>query len=208
VDLQQQIADVERRHDEPLARLSEAMLVAARLTEVADQLVGHFVEQARAEGASWTQIGQSMGVTKQAAQKRFVRAPQWISDQVVDLVERAQQEARELGHPYIDAEHMMLALLHQHPDAFGVAPEAVRAALLAKVVPGRGPVPAHIPFTPRAKKALDVERIAKRLGQRQVHPEHILLGILDDRKFSYLTELGVTAAAVKAWAARRDGTGA
>jgi len=39
---------------------------------VADHLVGHFVDQARRSGASWTEIGQSMNVTKQAAQKRFV----------------------------------------------------------------------------------------------------------------------------------------
>ena len=48
------------------------MLVAEQLTDNADHLVGHFVDQARRAGASWTEIGRSMGVTKQAAQKRFV----------------------------------------------------------------------------------------------------------------------------------------
>src|ERR1700743_3990804 len=42
------------------------------LGEVADHLIGHFVDQARRSGASWTDIGKSMGVTKQASQKRFV----------------------------------------------------------------------------------------------------------------------------------------
>ena len=48
------------------------MLAAEALGEVADHLIGHFVDQARRSGASWTEIGKCMGVTKQAAQKRFV----------------------------------------------------------------------------------------------------------------------------------------
>ena len=48
------------------------MIAADHLGDVADHLIGHFVDQARRSGASWTDIGSSMGVTKQAAQKRFV----------------------------------------------------------------------------------------------------------------------------------------
>ena len=59
-------------HAEPLEQLTDAMLAAEALGDVADHLIGHFVDQARRSGASWTQIGQCMGVTKQAAQKRFV----------------------------------------------------------------------------------------------------------------------------------------
>src|SRR3978361_1109957 len=57
---------------EALEQLSDAVLVADHLGEVADHLIGHFVDRARRSGASWTEIGRSMGVTKQAAQKRFV----------------------------------------------------------------------------------------------------------------------------------------
>jgi len=59
-------------HDEPLDQLTDAMLAAESLGEIADHLIGHFVDQARKSGASWTDIGKCMGVTKQAAQKRFV----------------------------------------------------------------------------------------------------------------------------------------
>ena len=48
------------------------MVAADHLGDVADHLIGHFVDQARRSGASWTDIGRSMGVTKQAARKRFV----------------------------------------------------------------------------------------------------------------------------------------
>src|SRR5690348_9141195 len=55
-----------------LEHLADAVRVAARLDEQSDALIGHFVDQARRSGASWSQIGASMGVSKQAAQKRFV----------------------------------------------------------------------------------------------------------------------------------------
>src|SRR5512143_2387811 len=66
------IHGVNQTDDDALARLSNAVLLADHLGELADHLIGHFVDQARRSGASWTDIGRSMGVTKQAAQKRFV----------------------------------------------------------------------------------------------------------------------------------------
>ena len=56
----------------PLDNLSDAVTVSTQLSEQSDSLIGHFVDQARRSGASWSQIGTSMGVTKQAAQQRFV----------------------------------------------------------------------------------------------------------------------------------------
>ncbi len=58
----------------PLGHLSNAVTVAARLDEQSDALIGYFVDQARHSGASWSFIGASMGVSKQAAQQRFVTA--------------------------------------------------------------------------------------------------------------------------------------
>src|SRR6187200_2066747 len=72
VRLDEMIEVISRVHDDALERLSSAMLAADHLGEISDHLIGHFVDQARRSGASWTEIGASMGVTKQAAQKRFV----------------------------------------------------------------------------------------------------------------------------------------
>src|SRR3954465_4490020 len=71
-DLIEQITQV---HTDPPGQPPAAMLLPDHLGEVADALIGHFVDQARRQGASWTEIGSSMGVTKQAAQKRFVARP-------------------------------------------------------------------------------------------------------------------------------------
>lgn len=83
VSLDNLIAFVEALHanGDPLLHLSDAITVSNRVQSQADALIGYFVDQARRSGASWTQIGESMGVTKQAAQKRFVgRSTEWLED--------------------------------------------------------------------------------------------------------------------------------
>ena len=72
VRLDELINAIKSVHTDALDQLADAVLAAEHLGEVADHLIGHFVDQARRSGASWTDIGKSMGVTKQAAQKRFV----------------------------------------------------------------------------------------------------------------------------------------
>src|SRR3954452_2251374 len=72
VRLDDLIDGIKKVHPDALDQLANAVLAADHLGEVADHLIGHFVDQARRSGASWTEIGRSMGVTKQAAQKRFV----------------------------------------------------------------------------------------------------------------------------------------
>ena len=72
VRLDELISYITSQEGTPLDHVSEAVRISEHLSELADHLIGHFVDQARKTGASWTDIGQSMGVTKQAAQKRFV----------------------------------------------------------------------------------------------------------------------------------------
>ena len=74
ISLDKLIAFVKGLHADggPLENLTDAVVVGSNLGETADSLIGHFVDQARRSGASWSEIGASMGVSKQAAQKRFV----------------------------------------------------------------------------------------------------------------------------------------
>ncbi len=82
VRLDDLIDAIKKVHTDALDQLSDAVIAADHLGDVADHLIGHFVDQARRSGASWTDIGRSMGVTKQAAQKRFV--PKAPSDRSLD----------------------------------------------------------------------------------------------------------------------------
>src|SRR5262249_13934088 len=77
VDRAALIAHVEGLQPEggPLDHLADAVTVSAELEQQADALLGHFVERARRAGATWTEIGTSIGVSKQAARQRFL--PRW-----------------------------------------------------------------------------------------------------------------------------------
>jgi hypothetical protein len=185
-------------HDEPLDQLTDAMLAAESLGEIADHLVGHFVDQARKSGASWTDIGKCMGVTKQAAQKRFVpKSPidagaldpnagfGRFTPRARNVVVVAQNKAHEAGNNEIHTAHLLLALFAE-PEGLAVkllASQGVDAQAVAAAVtlpPRVDDVPALIPFSPAAKKVLELTfRQALRLGHNYIGTEHILLALLE-----------------------------
>src|SRR3954466_11908797 len=113
VRLDDLIEAIKKVHPEPLDQLQDAVIAAAHLGEVADHLIGHFVDQARRSGASWTDIGRSMGVTKQAAQKRFVpKEPMDAQEGFTRFTPRArgavvaaQEAARTAGNVEITPAH-------------------------------------------------------------------------------------------------------
>ena len=123
------IQAIRKTRSAALDQLTDAVLAAGHLGDVADHLIGHFVDQARRSGASWTEIGRSMGVTKQAAQKRFVAkgetpkldASQGFSrftDRARKVVVTAQEEARATGNSQISVAHLVLGLVGD-PTALG-----------------------------------------------------------------------------------------
>jgi ATP-dependent Clp protease ATP-binding subunit ClpA len=183
-------------HDDPLEQLTDAVLAAEHLSEVADHLIGHFVDQARRSGASWTEIGKCMGVTKQAAQKRFVpRAEAATLDaeqgfarftpRARSAVVAAQNTAHRARHTEITPDHLLLGLLHD-PDALASAlltAQRIDPGTVAEAValaPGVSEPPALIPFSGPARKALELTfRIALRLGHNYIGTEHLLLALFD-----------------------------
>ncbi|GAA2971262.1 Clp protease N-terminal domain-containing protein [Actinokineospora diospyrosa] len=185
------IAAIESRSDDPLGRLTEAAILGRHLDEVADHLIGHFVDRARRSGASWTTIGDSLGVSKQAAQKRFVpsepatgeddiRIFARYTDGARQVVIRSQEHARAAHLPEIQPGHLLLALLQDDAVA-ALIPDAEQVANTTKNATGTGQTPTDgpIPFSSAAKKALELgHREALRLGDAKIWPEHLLLGVL------------------------------
>jgi ATP-dependent Clp protease ATP-binding subunit ClpA len=100
----------------------------------------------------------------------------------------AQEEARGLGHQHIGTEHLLVALLRVSDGAaaevlgsLGVTVERVREQIVKIVRRGEGVTTGQIPFTPRAKKVLELSlREAQTLGHEQIRPEHVLLGLLSE----------------------------
>src|ERR671933_2037033 len=199
------------RPGDPASQLGESVVVAEHLGELADHLVGHFVDQARRSGLSWTEIGRSMGVTKQAAQKRFVpRDEQSMAQSFARFTPRArgavvasQEEARRGKHPVIAPAHLILGLLHEQDGlawralaASGQTADAVREAVSAALPASEGEPPALIPFAAPAKKALELTfRHALRLGNASVGTQHILLALVElENGDGPLTGLGLDVA--------------
>jgi hypothetical protein len=200
VRLDDLIDAIKKVHPAPLDQLEDAVIAADHLGDVADHLIGHFVDQARRSGASWTDIGKSMGVTRQAAQKRFVaKEPKESADldpaqgfsrytpRARNAVMAAHNESVAARNPEGRPEHLILGLLAE-PDALAakailaqdVLLDSVRQAATAALPPAAEEVPDLVPYGPDAKKVLELTfREALRLGHNYIGTEHILLALLE-----------------------------
>lgn len=210
--LQELIATVrsDAGSDDSLAQLETASSTATELTDTTDALLGHYVDRARRDGHSWTEISGVLGVTKQAVHKRFanIRADRpWFSrltDRAARTLEAAQQAAVRLGHAYIGTEHLLLGL-YSEPEAVAtrillahdVTAESVEAAVVRIVGRGSTPVEGVRPLTPRATDTLSGSLAeALDLGHDYVGTEHVLLALFRDHDglaYAILTELGLDA---------------
>jgi len=202
VPLDNLIAYVKALHPDgrPLENVSDAFSVSTQMDEQSDALIGYFVDQARRSGLSWSQIGGAMGVSKQAAQKRFVPTkardlfPEGHAKPFSRFTIRSANvlaAAGRLAAPGpVEGAHLAAALLTE-PD--GVAAKAIAAAgvtperLYAAV--GAGPAERaeatgtaellDVTLGESAKDALKAGlKSALRLGHNYIGTEHLLLGLL------------------------------
>jgi len=226
VRLDDLIGAIAAQHEAPLDRLSGAVLLAEHLGDVADHLVGHFVDQARRSGASWSDIGGSMGVSKQAAQQRFVSKAgaaaldpsqgfSRFTDRARAVVVQAQEAARAAGNETIGVAHLVLGLVADPEStaavaitAQGVSLDDVRHTATATLPARSEQVPALVPFDAHARRALELTfREALRLGSEQVDTGHVLLAVLAvEDGTGVLAGLGVDRAAVEAQVSAAQGT--
>ncbi|MFZ4431831.1 MAG: ATP-dependent Clp protease ATP-binding subunit [Microthrixaceae bacterium] len=109
-----------------------------------------------------------------------------FTDRARRVVVLAQEEARLLNHNYIGTEHILLGLIHEGEgvaakalESLGISLEAVRQQVEEIIGQGGASPSGHIPFTPRAKKVLELSlREALQLGHNYIGTEHILLGLI------------------------------
>lgn len=186
------------------------MLVAAAvtrdaLTDTADAVLDHFVDLAREAGCSWTEIGDALGVSKQAVQQRSaapasvlrrmlsrLRDPGMVrrlADETRATILAARQCASDLGHHHVGTQHLLLGILAV-PDtvaavtlvAAGATDERVRRAV-AGHAPTENTAQARGHFTPRAKKVIELA-LRESLNDRsdRIGTEHLLRGLLREGK--------------------------
>jgi ATP-dependent Clp protease ATP-binding subunit ClpA len=200
VPLDNLIAYVKALHPDggPLDNVADAMAVSGVLDEQADALIGHFVDQARRSGAAWSQIGSSMGVSKQAAQQRFVSRASGLVPEGQQMFSRFTQRSRNVigaagriaKADQIDAADLAASLLAE-PE--GLAAKVIHRAGLTDeqifTVVGAGPAAAgedtdaaalrELRFTADGKETLKgTLKAALRLGHNYIGTEHLLLGIM------------------------------
>ncbi|RZU21567.1 Clp protease N-terminal domain-containing protein [Streptomyces sp. BK239] len=215
------IGAIKKVHPEPLDQLQDAVIAAEHLGDVADHLIGHFVDQARRSGASWTDIGKSMGVTRQAAQKRFV--PKESADldpsqgfsrytpRARSVVMAAHNEAKAARNAEGLPAHLVLGLFAEPEglaakalDEQGVSADAAREAATAALPPAVEEAPELVPYGSDAKKVLELTfREALRLGHNYIGTEHILLALLEfENGQGVLSGLGVEKTATERYVAQ------
>jgi Clp amino terminal domain, pathogenicity island component len=220
VRLDELIEATARAYDQPLDQLSGAVLLAEHLDELGDSLLGHFVDQARRSGASWTDIGRSMGVTRQAAQKRFVARPPGasasgnsgaegfarFSQQARNALVAAHNMAQEAGNEEVMPAHLLLGVLAEAASAAvvaltaqGLAVDAVISAARAALPPPAAQAPTLVPYDDAAKSVIEASAgEADAMGEVQVTGLHLLLALAaHEGEDGILRQFGFDAAAAR-----------
>jgi hypothetical protein len=203
--------------DAPLEQLAAARRLADALSAHSEELLDHFVDAARDAECSWTEIGYTLGVTKQAAQQRYVALtppapgdlPAGMTGPAADVFLAAAKATRELGHHYLRPEHLVLGLLAL-PDELagrtltelGVTTDAVHAQLVGRLGSGAPRRDGMLGVAPQTKRLLELAKaFAKRLGHNCIRTEHILLAAVAPRLHSpaaaLLADCGADAEAVR-----------
>jgi Clp amino terminal domain, pathogenicity island component len=184
-------------------QLAAAAEAVAELEAVADAVLAHFVDQCRRRGRSWSEISAALGVSKQAAHKRFsLPSPRQerFTPRARSALRAAAEDARALGHNYVGTEHILLGLFEPSGGiAARILAEAgfthakVERRILINAPRGTSPV-ADPPFTPLAADSMEragAEAVA--LGHNYVGTEHLLLALFGDPESlatKILTDLG------------------
>ncbi|MBV8735487.1 MAG: hypothetical protein JO120_11940 [Solirubrobacterales bacterium] len=201
----------------PVEQLTAASELAERLRVRGDELLDHFVDVARAAGASWSEIGCALGTSKQAAQQRFAaladpppgQAPFGLTGTGADVFAAAAAQARQLGHHYIRPEHLVLGLLSQPEELaaqllaqLGVTPELAGERVKQRLGTAKPRPKGSLGVAPQTKRLLELARaIAKSLGHRCPKTEHILLAATSPKLHSpaagLLDDCGATPNAVR-----------
>jgi Clp amino terminal domain, pathogenicity island component len=184
----------------PVERLPAASLLAQRLHARGDELLDQLVDAARAQGASWTDIGSALQTSKQAAQQRFAvvaqapvgDSPFGLKGAGADALAAAADEARELGHHYVRPEHLVLGLLSLPEEMAaralateGISLEVVREHVIQRLGRAEPRPTGSLGVAPQTKRLLELARaIGKSLCHQCPRTEHVLLAAVSPKLHS------------------------
>ena len=201
----------------PLERLAAATTLAARMRSRGDQLLDQFVDEARAQDVSWSDIGEVLGTTKQAAQQRFAvladpppdQAPFGLTGAAAGVLRGAEREARALGHHYVRPEHIVAGVLTQPEELgaialieLGVTRDRIRTAIVRRLGRADARPTGSLGVAPQTKRLLELAHATGRtLCHKCPRTEHILLAAVSPKlqspAASVLAQAGADPAVVR-----------
>lgn len=194
--------------DDLLAQLAKASEYASNLNQLGDRLLDHFVHECREAGMSWSELSGALGVSKQAAHKRFTgTSPTFerFTDRARMVTMAAKEMARKLGHPAVEPEHVLLALFAPEKSIAALALARLkvnRKEVVLKVTQQMPPVENasnlnDVQYSTRSRNLLQ-GTLAEALGfgHNYIGTEHLLLALHRDEASpaaQILTSLGADA---------------
>ena len=196
-----------------LTQLAAASATAAQLEQAGDALLSHYVDRARRDGRSWSEISGALGVSKQAVHKRFsFPTPTYerFTERARSTFRAGVEAAAALGHGYFGAEHLLLGLFAEPASLAakalaerGIERDAVEERILAAIPPGPAATEqAELPQASQISHVLEAAlNEALRLGHNYIGTEHLLLALYRDRgavPARVLVGLGADEAAIRA----------
>jgi hypothetical protein len=199
-DLDELIAEVDRtsaaaanRDGGPqpdwLALLVTAAELSGRLLALADDLVEDYVEHCRLHGCSWTDIGKALGVTRQAAQQRFLAPhrqyePEELADELRAAMTHMKRIAVQHRNNYIGTEHLLWGLIAEDNTAtrllegLDVSLGDLRRMIQARLSMGASQAAERIAWTPYSRKAMAIaSELAAQDGSARISCAHLLVGL-------------------------------
>jgi hypothetical protein len=181
----------------PLQQLTAASVLAQRLHARGDELLDQLVDAARAQGASWTEIGGALQTSKQAAQQRFAivaqvpagDSPFGLTGAAAGAFAAAAEQARELGHHYVRPEHLILGLLSLPEEMAaraladqGVSPDNAREHVINRFGTAEPRPTGSLGVAPQTKRLLELARaIGRSLCHQCPRTEHVLLAAVSPK---------------------------
>ncbi|SEG83860.1 Clp amino terminal domain-containing protein, pathogenicity island component [Thermomonospora echinospora] len=171
-----------------IARLKAAAATAEQLRGLADDLVESYVEHCRLHGHSWTQIGTALGVTRQAAQQRYLAPhrtyePGEFAEEICTAVAHMKETAVQHRNNFIGTEHVLCGLLAENNSAvrllasLGVSADSLRQRIQGSLTMGASQAAKRIAWTPYTRKALATAYELAAEDEGPVSCKHLLLGV-------------------------------
>lgn len=172
-----------------LQLLVTAAQLSGRLQALADDLMEDYVEHCRLHGCSWTDIGTALGVTRQAAQQRFLAPhkhyePEEFAGELREAMTHMKQLAVQNRNNYIGTEHLLWGITTDDNsatrllDGFGISVDDLRRTLQTRLSMGASQAAERIAWTPYSRKALAIAReIATQTNSPGIGCDHLLIGL-------------------------------